>query len=149
MKYLKLFEQFNFLLKEDIVKKVTTGTGWDAKTKEVKQGNLTLNSYAKKLYLLFKKEGAKALVSSTGFKKSGDLEGNEVGIDTASTEGEGIKITINMGDKSMDMANNYGPLIIKTFPDLEVTSKPEEISGWEGVKGVEFTLGFKKGSQKT
>ena len=41
MRYLKTFETLS--------KQVTTGTGWDSKTKSVLQGNLVLNSYAKKL----------------------------------------------------------------------------------------------------
>jgi hypothetical protein len=149
MKHIRKFNQFGSLVKEDIGKEVTTGNGWDAKKSYVKQGNLTLNSYAKKIYLLFQKEGAKALIVSTGFKKAGDLKGNQIGIDTGSTQGKGIKIVINLGNKSMEMANKYGPLITKTFPDLEVTEKPKEIHGWEGVSGIEFTIGFKKGLIKT
>jgi len=148
MKHIQNFQNW-YIIKEDITKEVTTGSGWDAKKSYVTIGNSTLNSYAKKLYLLFKKEGAKALIVSTGFKKAGDLKGNQIGIDTGSTEGKGIKIVINLGNKSMEMANKYGPMIMKTFPDLEVTEKPKEIQGWEGVSGVEFTIGFKKGLEKS
>lgn len=150
--YLKskgLLKEENTSLMEDMQKTITTGSGWDAKEKTVTQGNLTLNSYAKKLYALFKKEGAKVLLSSTGFKNVGDMKGNQVGIDTATTKGEGMKITINMGGKSMDMANKYGPLILKTFPDLELEGKPKEVSGWEGVEAVDFILKPKKGVNLT
>ena len=51
MKHIRKFNQFGPLVKEDIGKEVTTGSGWDTKRSYVKQGNLTLNSYAKKLYL--------------------------------------------------------------------------------------------------
>jgi hypothetical protein len=135
-------------IKEDLTKQISTGDGWDAKAKKVSQGNLTLNSYAKKLYSLFKKEGAKVLISSTGFKTAGDLRGNQVGIDTATTNGEGIKITLNAGQNSMTMANKYGPMILKSFPDLEVGEKPKE-SDFGGVTGVEFTLKPKKGNNLT
>jgi hypothetical protein len=137
------------IIKEDITTTVKSGEGWDAKEKTVVQGNLTLNSYAKKLYTLFKKEGAKVKLSSTGFKSAGDMEGNQVGIDTASTQGDGIKISINVGENSMQMANKYGPMILKTLPDLEVTEKPKEITGWEGVNAVEFILKPKKGANLT
>ena len=77
------------------------------------------------------------------------MEGNQVGIDTTSTQGNGIKITINMGEKSMEMANKYGPLILKTFKDLESLEKPKEISGWGGITGVDFVLKPKKGVNLT
>jgi len=135
-------------VKEDLTKTVTTGSGWDKKERNVTVGNLTLNSYAKKLYGLFKKEGAKVGLFSTALTKVGDMGNYQVGIDTASTKGSGIRVTINAGQNSMNMANRYAPLILKTFSDLEIVQKPTIISGWGGNE-VTFILSPKKGTNLT
>jgi hypothetical protein len=124
---------------EEISKSVTTGSGWDEKTKNVQQGNLTLNSYAKQLYSLFKKEGAKVkLLSTQG--GIGEKSGENVYITSINNT---LQIIIaNVGDP-MAMANKYGPMILKQFPDLIVKEKPK-LQGWSGMETATFTLAPKQ-----
>jgi hypothetical protein len=140
MKYLKTFET--------LTKQVTTGDGWYSKTKSLLQGNLVLNSYAKKLYSLFKKEGAKTTIHST--KGSlGDLTAYNVLIDTINIGynlPDCIRVVISNVPDSMAMAKKYVPLVLNTFKDLELKSEPkQETTGWgPNDISVEFVLVPKK-----
>lgn len=123
---------------EVLTKQVTTGTGWDTKTKTVQQGNLELNSYSKQLYQLFKKEGANpALLSGKGV--ANQQTKNNVVITAWDDE---LKILIQNVNDPMAMANKYGPMIEKQFPKLKLTKKPT-LAGWGD--GVDFTFTLENG----
>lgn len=125
---------------EVLTKQVTTGTGWDTKTKTVQQGNLELNSYSKQLYQLFKKEGANpALLSGKGVANAQETKKNNVVITAWDDE---LTILIQNVNDPMAMANKYGPMIEKQFPKFKLTKKPTT-AGWGG--GVEFTFTLENG----
>ena len=131
-------------LDEVLTKQITTGTGWDAQTKTVKQGNLELNSYAKQLYQLFKKDGANPTLFSGNKGINVQQSENNVVIVVVDND---LMITIQKVGDPMAMANKYGPMIQREFPKLKLTQKPTEIGaeGWGAGPGVEFTFSLENG----
>jgi hypothetical protein len=129
---------------EALTKQITTGTGWDAQTKIVKQGNLELNSYAKQLYQLFKKDGANPTLMSGSKSVNAQQSENNVVILVVDND---LMITIQKVGDPMAMANKYGPMIQREFPKLKLTQKPTEIgaAGWGAGPGVEFTFSLQNG----
>jgi len=157
MKHIKLYENFLSKLEdmvkgktekakfeneinEDLTKKITTGSGWDAKEKSVKQGNLELQSIAKQIYLLFKKEGLNPTMVTSRAKINASAD-NKVVI---MPENDDLTITIKGISDPMGMANKYGPMIIKQFPKMTISKKPE-VQTWTGQEHVVFILSLTNG----
>ncbi len=130
---------FEKSVNEEINQTVTSGSGWDEKTRNVQQGNLTLNSYAKQLYSLFKKEGAKVKLLST---QGGIGEKSAENVFIISLNNTLTIRIANVGDP-MAMANKYGPIILKQFPELMVKEKPK-LEGWAGMQTATFILAPKQ-----
>ena len=109
------------MLNEELSKQITTGDGWDRKTKSVIQGNLELNNIGKEIYSLFKKEGARTMLSSSG-RAIGDKKNAQVVI---TSQDDKIYVNIKGVGDPVGMANKYGPMIMKSFPKLQVIQKPD------------------------
>ena len=142
MKKFNNLSSFSEFIKEDITKEVTTGKGWEAEKRTVAVGNLELNNISKKLYSLFKKEvpESKVQIISTHNMPTGK-EDYKVGIYTSKAitgKDDAIKIVFKNIPNPMQMAKKYIPMILRDFK-LQA-GEPKEISGWEGVEGVEVLL---------
>ena len=102
-------------------------------TAQIQQGpaNLTMNNYNRQLYSLFKKEGASpSLVNSAGQVKSLANGNKGLNVFIYPVGQSEIGFYIANVNNAMEMAKKYVPLILKTFPTLQIKTNPTETKGW-------------------
>ena len=117
---------------------------------EAADTNLEIKSISKKLYMLFKKEGATPRLVTSGIvsKIVGAKEGENVTISIDDGPWP-LQISIKAagptrGGVSLEDAKKYRETIIRTFPKLEASEVKDGGPDWDGNPSIWFQLRAKQ-----